>query len=186
MNRWWWVVLASGCGGGVHTSKDAPFDVKAVKSAIWSEGGENDAQYQSALLLLSTEKIECGAVEGKPVSEVLDELTRAGSGLWFGFEQVVADGGAALEWTGTWMADGDLPGSEIWGYRSIEANAFETGVIYGLPSDDGPWVRLDEVEGEGVKGEFWTPFWRGRFDAESCGAWIYDTTTTTTTVDTGF
>lgn len=176
-----WLWIAAGCGGGVHSSPDAPFEIGGIKSGLWSVSANNDAQYQSGILLLSDEKIDCSTIAGNPPFEAIDELTRGGKGLLFLFDQNVADGGAVLEWTGTWTSYGDLPGSGEWGSRFLTATAFETGVIYEMASEPSDWVRLDEV-GDKVEGEFWTEWWRGTFDAEACGAYedVVDTGITTT------
>lgn len=169
----WLCLLVAGCGGpGVQTTREAPFEVRSIRSALWSVASASDAQNQAAVLVLSDDRIDCAAIDGEALDPAIDQLTRNGSGFVFLLEQTVADGGAVLEWPGTWTSDGgSLPGSASWGSRSLGVSAFETGVLYDITSDPTDWLRLDDV-GEGrVVGEFWTTWWRGAFKAETCGDW---------------
>ena len=174
-------VGAAGCGGGISSAKDAPFDLKA-KSALWSVADTGDEAYSVAALVLANDKIPCSTLEGKALEDLLQGLIAKGQGALFLIDAVADQGSVVGELTGLWVDDGGRAFEEPFAqYRDLQPTAWDQGFLFDIYDGDTAWLQIDKVENK-VSGSFHTAWWWGDFKAEACGTWagIHTTTTTTT------
>lgn len=179
--------LAAGCSG-IATSRDAPFEMPKIKSALWSVS-ESEEPYGEAVLVLSSEGLSCADIEEKTLYEALANVTSSGTGLLFDLVQSPAEGEPLPAWTGLWTLDGaGIPSgtTEDWeGGRSMYIGAFDGGFYYELGYDsDNDWLIVEEIGERKVVAEFRSAWWWGSARAEPCGSLSAATTTTTTTTTT--
>lgn len=158
----WWMACSS-----IHSASDAPFALEKIRASLWAV---DEAQaFSTAILLLSSERVDCNEVEGKTGQEVLDSTAVAGTGLLFVLSADVP--GSALDWAGTYTAYGAYsPDADGDGYRELYVAGVQDGWLYEN-YDETSWLRIDEIDGERVRGEFWHPWWWGKVKADVCGTW---------------
>jgi hypothetical protein len=174
------MALAAGCGGGIDSAKDAPFDL-SPKVALWSEAAIDDEAQAAALLILANDDVACSAIEGKTYEEAIQAIIAKGEGVGMVFDANASQGSVVGELTGLWTADGAQALEEPYAQsRYLTPFAWHEGFAISAQGDGEAWLQLDEV-GDKVTGEFYTDWWQGRFKADACARWSVETTTTPTT-----
>ena len=195
--RGWWVAavaVAAGCGG-VHEGKGAPFEIGAIKAALFSAGNTGSETDEAALIVLSTsDLVNCDDFAGANLDTVLQRIAADGSGLVFELLQSRDADQPSKGWDGTWTSDGAYLPSESGGYytgsRYLELVGFTDGMLYfaAYSGVGEPWVTIDRADDKKTVGAFWTDWWYGSFKAETCGGdgWTTGAGTTTTSYSSTF
>lgn len=177
------------CNSNAPTSSaDAPFDISKLASERWIIDPRTDGEDGTAILVLSTEELPCGALS--TAGDDLDELVLNGQGLLFMLEYGSwGDQEHGEDWSGLWM--GGYGYSAERGARNMMSLAFSDGFIYFLDGyysgyfGSSTWVNI-ETAGESVSGDYNTNFWSGSFEADSCGEWEEEIRDTGHTGHTGW
>ncbi len=164
-----WLLPALVACGSVQTHSLAPFALDNPRSMLWSELEDDGSNEGAALVVLSSEKIDCATVVDKPFNEAIFDGTRSGTGVVVLFTQSTNQGSLPA-WEGPWTRLGAVVPSEAKpnaGHRRMELLGFADGLLYEVPFE-GMQAELSDVD-DVVRGAFDSQWWSGGFKADRCG-----------------
>jgi hypothetical protein len=181
----------TGDGGSASTTA-APWEMGDLSNAVWVTDPDNDRRDGNAVLILSSNPLDCDTVTEVDDEWEMVQTLGEGNGLMFFFEydnyqtggggdddveeevlddQAPSPADPGEDWEGLWMGGYGMAADESV-QRSMASLAFHDGFVYVLDYyGGGSWLRIDTMTDGAPAGEYNAVYWTGTFAAENCGEW---------------